>query len=109
VNTPLRRVGLAMLGMIILLLANVTYIQIFKADDYRKNINNKRIALEEYSRERGKILVRSGDNPEILATVQAPRSPASTRPATARAGWRRPRTRSSTAPTTGCSCAGCRT
>ncbi|EWC58341.1 Cell division protein FtsI [Actinokineospora spheciospongiae] len=70
-NTPLRRVGLAMLGMVILLLANVTYIQIFKADDYRKNINNKRIALEEYSRERGKILVRSGDNPEILATVQA--------------------------------------
>ncbi|WP_156755419.1 peptidoglycan D,D-transpeptidase FtsI family protein [Actinokineospora pegani] len=70
-NTPLRRVGLAMLGMIILLLANATYIQIFNADDYRKDYRNKRIALEEYSRERGKILVRNGNETLILATVQA--------------------------------------
>ena len=32
-NTPLRRVGLAMLAMIMLLLANATYIQVVKAGD----------------------------------------------------------------------------
>ncbi|HVK20341.1 MAG TPA: penicillin-binding protein 2 [Actinokineospora sp.] len=65
-NTPLRRVGLAMLTMVVLLLANATYIQIIKADDYRKDPRNQRVLLEEYSRERGKIL--AGDN--VLATVQ---------------------------------------
>ncbi|GLZ41310.1 penicillin-binding protein 2 [Actinokineospora sp. NBRC 105648] len=68
-NTPLRRVGLAMLGMIVLLLANATYIQIIKADDYRKDSRNQRVLLEEYSRERGKILARVGNQVQILATV----------------------------------------
>jgi peptidoglycan glycosyltransferase len=70
-NTPLRRVGLTMLCMIILLLANATYIQIIKADDYRKDPRNQRVLLEEYSRERGKILARSGNNAvQVLANVQ---------------------------------------
>ncbi|RLK60176.1 peptidoglycan D,D-transpeptidase FtsI family protein [Actinokineospora cianjurensis] len=69
-NTPLRRVGLAMLGMIILLLANATYIQIIKADDYREDPRNQRVLLEEYSRERGKILARGANNQaQMLATV----------------------------------------
>ncbi|WP_436493029.1 peptidoglycan D,D-transpeptidase FtsI family protein [Actinokineospora sp. HUAS TT18] len=67
-NTPLRRVGLAMLTMVVLLLVNATYIQIIKADDYRKDPRNQRVLLEEYSRERGKIL--AGGN-KVLATVQA--------------------------------------
>ncbi|MDQ3406311.1 MAG: penicillin-binding protein 2 [Actinomycetota bacterium] len=69
-NTPLRRVGLAMLGMIILLLANATYIQIIKADDYRKDARNQRVLLEEYSRERGKIIARTPNGQiQMLATV----------------------------------------
>ncbi|SDC78860.1 penicillin-binding transpeptidase domain-containing protein [Actinokineospora iranica] len=69
-NTPLRRVGLAMLGMIILLLANATYIQIIKADDYRTDSRNLRVLLEEYSRERGKILTRAADGQmQVIATV----------------------------------------
>lgn len=55
-NTPLRRVGLAMLAMIVLLLANITYIQVVNADDYRTDARNRRVLLEEYSRQRGKIL-----------------------------------------------------
>lgn len=69
-NTPLRRVGLAMLCMIVLLLANATYIQIIKADDYRKDARNQRVLLEEYSRERGKILARANNQIQVLATVQ---------------------------------------
>lgn len=59
-NTPLRRVGLAMLAMIVLLLANLTYIQIVKADDYRTDSRNRRVLLEEYARQRGSILTADG-------------------------------------------------
>jgi penicillin-binding protein A len=67
-NTPLRRVGLAMLAMIVLLLANATYIQIVKADDYRNDSRNRRVLLDEYSRQRGKILTSDG---EIIANVKS--------------------------------------
>lgn len=66
-NTPLRRVGLAMLAMIVLLLANATYIQIVKADDYRTDARNRRVLLDEYARQRGRI--QSQFNGEILASV----------------------------------------
>ncbi|HET9144345.1 penicillin-binding protein 2 [Actinophytocola sp.] len=66
-NTPLRRVGLAMLAMIVLLLANATYIQIVKADDYRADARNRRVLFDEYARQRGRI--QSQFNGEILASV----------------------------------------
>lgn len=65
-NTPLRHVALAVLAMIVLLLANATYIQIFKADDYRQDPRNQRVLLAEYERQRGS-LVAGG---QILAGVQ---------------------------------------
>jgi peptidoglycan glycosyltransferase len=69
-NTPLRRVGMAMLVMVVLLLANSTYLQVIKADDYREDPRNRRVLLEEYSRERGKILLRNADGQMVaLATV----------------------------------------
>ncbi|GAB1511992.1 peptidoglycan D,D-transpeptidase FtsI family protein [Actinophytocola sp. KF-1] len=67
-NTPLRRVGLAMLAMIVLLLANLTYIQIVKADDYRTDSRNRRVLLEEYARQRGKILT---SDEQIIANVKS--------------------------------------
>ncbi len=67
-NTPLRRVGLAMLAMIVLLLANLTYIQIVKADDYRTDARNRRVLLEEYARQRGKILT---SDEVIIANVKS--------------------------------------
>ncbi|HEX6359782.1 penicillin-binding protein 2 [Actinophytocola sp.] len=67
-NTPLRRVGLAMLAMIVLLLANATYIQMVKADEYRADARNRRVLLEEYSRQRGKILT---SDEVIIANVQS--------------------------------------
>lgn len=67
-NTPLRRVGLAMLAMVVLLLANATYIQVVKADDYRNDPRNRRVLLEEYSRQRGKILT---SDEVIIANVKS--------------------------------------
>jgi penicillin-binding protein A len=55
-NTPLRRVALAVMGMIILLLANSTYIQVVSADDYRSDPRNRRVLLDEYGRQRGQII-----------------------------------------------------
>ncbi|MGH3897883.1 MAG: penicillin-binding transpeptidase domain-containing protein [Pseudonocardiaceae bacterium] len=55
-NTPLRRVALAVMGMIVLLLANATYIQVVSADTYRSDPRNRRVLLDEYSRQRGKIV-----------------------------------------------------
>jgi peptidoglycan glycosyltransferase len=66
-NTPLRRVGLAMLAMVVLLLANATYIQIVKADDYRNDPRNNRVLYEEYARQRGRI--QSQFQGAILASV----------------------------------------
>ena len=43
--------------LLIALLANLTFIQVFKADEYRTATGNSRAILEEYSRERGPILV----------------------------------------------------
>ena len=55
-NTPLRRVALAVMGMIILLLANATYIQVVSADEYRSDERNRRVLLDEYGRQRGQLI-----------------------------------------------------
>ncbi len=41
--------------MILLLLANLTYVQVIKANDYRTDPRNQRVLLEEYARKRGQI------------------------------------------------------
>ncbi|MEU4315187.1 penicillin-binding protein 2 [Nocardia sp. NPDC024068] len=54
-NTPLRRVAMAVMVMIVALLLNATYVQVIKADDYRADPRNSRVLLDEYSRQRGQI------------------------------------------------------
>ncbi|WP_020499438.1 peptidoglycan D,D-transpeptidase FtsI family protein [Sciscionella marina] len=60
-NKSIRRVGMAMLVMVFLLLANATYVQVIKADEYRNDSRNQRTLLDEYSRPRGMILDSSGN------------------------------------------------
>lgn len=59
-NTPLRRVGFAMMVMILLLLGNATWVQVINADEWRKNPNNRRVLLDEYGRKRGLIMAADG-------------------------------------------------
>ena len=47
---------MAVIGMIVLLLANATYIQVVSAEDYRADPRNRRVLLDEYSRQRGQII-----------------------------------------------------
>ena len=54
-NTPLRRVAMAVMAMVVALLANATYVQVFKADSLRADPRNQRVLVDEYSRQRGQI------------------------------------------------------
>lgn len=56
-NRPLRRVAAACGLLMVLLLLNLNFIQVIKAEDYRNDPRNARVLLEEYDRERGAILV----------------------------------------------------
>jgi peptidoglycan glycosyltransferase len=55
----LRRLSAVIAFLIVALLANVTYLQFFAAADIRSKPGNSRTLLEEYSRERGPILLGS--------------------------------------------------
>jgi penicillin-binding protein A len=67
VNTPVRRIAIAVMAMILLLMANLTYIQVVKASDYREDSRNKRVLLAEYSRKRGQI---SADGKVLASSVE---------------------------------------
>ncbi|MGZ8177690.1 peptidoglycan D,D-transpeptidase FtsI family protein [Williamsia sp. SKLECPSW1] len=54
-NVPIRRVVVAVMVMVVALLANATYVQVFKADSLRSDPRNQRVLLDEYSRQRGQI------------------------------------------------------
>ncbi|GAB2827800.1 peptidoglycan D,D-transpeptidase FtsI family protein [Lentzea nigeriaca] len=66
-NTPLRRVGIAMMVMIVLLLGNATWVQVINADEWRLDPHNKRVLLDEYARKRGLITVADGT---VIADVK---------------------------------------
>jgi peptidoglycan glycosyltransferase len=57
VNAPLRRVAISVLVLFTLLIVNVNYIQVVRSDELRKDPGNTRQLADEYSRERGSIVV----------------------------------------------------
>ncbi len=54
-NTSLRRISVMIMALIVLLLANATFTQVFTADGLRSDPRNQRVLLDEYSRQRGQI------------------------------------------------------
>lgn len=67
-NTPLRRVSIAMMVMVLLLLGNDMYVQVIKADSYRTNPNNLRVLYNQYATQRGVIVTADGKT--VLASSQ---------------------------------------
>ena len=59
-NRPIRRVGYAVTILILLLVAQLTYLQVVDADNLADNPKNARTALKEYNRARGKIVTADG-------------------------------------------------
>ncbi len=66
-NTPVRRIAIAVMAMILLLMANLTYVQVVKAGDYRTDVRNQRVLLAEYARKRGQI---SADGQVLASSVE---------------------------------------
>jgi peptidoglycan glycosyltransferase len=62
-NTTLRRISMALMVLIVLLLVNSTLLQVFAANGLRADPRNQRILLDEYSRQRGQITA----NGQLLA------------------------------------------
>ena len=61
----IRRIGYVFGILLLALLVNITYVQVFLADDYRSRADNRRVILDEYGRERGPIL--TGPEPIALS------------------------------------------
>lgn len=59
-NKPIQRVALVVMLMTVALLANATYVQVFKADKLRSDPRNNRVLLDEYARQRGAITAGGG-------------------------------------------------
>ena len=63
-NGPIRRLAFAILVGFILLLLNVTYIQVLRGPTYRADERNPRVLIAKTSKERGLVVDRNG---EVLA------------------------------------------
>ena len=70
-NAPLRRVAIAVMLLFGLLLINVNYVQVVKADAYRNDARNSRGLLRSYSHQRGPIVLSSGGGASAVAVDQA--------------------------------------
>jgi peptidoglycan glycosyltransferase len=57
-NRPIRRVAAAIGVLMLALLLNLNYVQVVKSSSYRNNPDNARVLLDEYSRQRGSIIVQ---------------------------------------------------
>lgn len=56
-NAPLRRVAISVLVLFTLLILNINYIQVVRSEELREDGRNTRVLADEYSRERGAIVV----------------------------------------------------
>lgn len=59
-NLPIRRVAYAVVALLLVLVGQLTYLQVVHADEYANDPRNARKILDEYSRPRGAILTADG-------------------------------------------------
>ena len=64
-NSPIRKVAAGCLLLCFALLANVTFVQAFQSNQLNEREGNRRVLIDEYSRERGPILI--GEPPVAIA------------------------------------------
>lgn len=64
-NRPIRRVGIALTVLLLLLVGQLTYLQVVDADNLKNNPLNVRKILDDFNRPRGQILTSDG---AIVAT-----------------------------------------
>ncbi len=67
-NRPIRRVALAVGVLLLALVVNLNWVQVVKSDAYRSDPANRRVLLDEYSRQRGSIIVQGKPIAQSVAT-----------------------------------------
>jgi len=71
VNVPIRRIILVFGLLFLALLWNIEYVQVIQAGSLSKRPDNRRVLLDEYSRERGPILVGGDPIAQSVETKDA--------------------------------------
>lgn len=81
-NAPLRRVAISVLVLFTLLIVNVNYIQVVRAQGLRTDPGNTRVLAAEYDRQRGSIVVAGNEialstrtNDQLTYLRQYPQGP----------------------------------
>src|SRR5262245_13740285 len=59
-NKQLRRLGIGLIACYVILFAQLNWLQVVKADDYKKDPRNDREVVRDYTRPRGVILTADG-------------------------------------------------
>ena len=67
-NAPLRRVAISVLVLFTLLILNVNYVQVVRAESLRNNKLNTRVIAEEYNRQRGSLVVAGNEIAKSVRT-----------------------------------------
>lgn len=67
-NRQINRVTAGLIFLMLALIANLSFVQVFKAKDYRNAAGNQRVLRAEYSRERGPMLLGSKTIAESVPT-----------------------------------------
>lgn len=70
-NVPIRRIIIVFGLLFLALLWNIEYVQVIEAGSLSKRPDNRRVLLDEYSRERGPILVGGGPIAQSVETKDA--------------------------------------
>ena len=111
---PVRKLALFVVVLFALIVANLNWLQVVRANSLRSNPANTRVLLDEYQRQRGTYVVmakpsRCLKRPTTSSNISAlirkapstPQSPVPTRSSSAHRAWREPKTTYCLAPTTG--------
>jgi len=67
----INRVTAGLIFLLVALIVNISYIQVFQAKSLRSQGNNQRVLLAEYTRQRGPILIGSQSLAESISTTDS--------------------------------------
>ena len=59
-NAPIRKVGFGLIAMLLALIAQLTYVQVVRAEQLTADPQNFRVSERDFARSRGKILTADG-------------------------------------------------
>jgi peptidoglycan glycosyltransferase len=70
-NRPIRRVSIFVGVLLLAVVINLNWVQVIHGNAYRDNDANRRVALDEYKRQRGSIVVQGTPVAESVSTADA--------------------------------------